>query len=325
MEINARVYAAARDAGLLEQVHEALEVKSFGSRMFMEVLEPCSVLPLVQEWFGFTERAEPTDGPEGWMDCLRACAGILGKNGAVAVEFRSPDHPDEYLEYAWTNAGGSAGAGERLRLAGYDRALGNRDVSLVMSELFSGRSAREREALCRRREKKEAARREKGDFEITAEGVLKRYRGHDAHVVIPGGVKAIGESAFVDLRGVERMLLEDEEYDAPEMVSLVIPEGVESIGSYAFAYCLNLEEVHIADSVRAIGERAFEGCESLKRIDLPDGLREIGEYTFFLCEELEGHPDPGQRPTHPERGLQRLFPGKGFPPGGAGEHRERSL
>ena len=287
MEINARVYAVSRDEELLEQVHDVLEEKAFWGRVSVETLEPCAVLPLSQVWYGFTERAEPTDDPEEWMDCLEECAGILGKNGAVVVEFRSPDHPDDYLEYAWTNAGGSAGAGGRLWLAGYDRALGNRDISLAIGELISGRSERERAAICRRREKKEAVRREKGNFEITPDGVLERYRGHDVHVVIPEGVKAIGEAAFVDMKGVERMLLEDEEYDAPEMETLTIPEGVESIRYYAFAYCMNLKEVRIADSVVSIGGRAFEGCESLKKVELPNGLGEIGEYTFFLCEELK--------------------------------------
>ena len=287
MEINAKVYAVADDMKLLEQVHKVLTGKTFQRYFLPETMEPCAVLPLTKTWYGFAERAEPTDGPEGWLGKLRECAQLLKKSGAVVVEFRSPDAPDDYLEYAYTTSSGNAGSGIRAALFAYDRAIGNRDVSLAIDELFSERTARDRERICRRRERHEAIRREKGDFEITADGVLKRYRGHDTEVVIPNSVREIGSSAFVNLKGVEKMLLEDEEYDAPEMETLGIPDGVEKIGDYAFAYCMNLNTVEIADSVRIIGDRAFEGCENLKKIRLPAGLQEIEEFTFFLCWELK--------------------------------------
>ena len=288
MEINARIYAVAKDRELLSRIHTILAEKTWNDHdPWAEALEPCAVLPLEQTWYGFTERAEPTDGPEGWMSCLRKCAAVLLKNGAVVVEYRSPDHPDEYLEYAYTTSRGDAGYGRRPGLAGYDRATGNRDISLAIDELFSGRSEYERRIACRRKEKKEILRKEKGDFEITPDGILKRYRGNDTAVIIPDGVREIGESAFVDLDGVERMLMEFEEYDAPEMTELTIPDSVEKIGSYAFAYCLNLATVHMTDKVTSIGDRAFEGCESLEKIRLSANLTEIEEYTFFLCENLK--------------------------------------
>ena len=287
MEINARVYAVALSRELLEQVHEVLTEMTPQRWYSPEILDPCAVLPLSRRWYGFTERAAPTYGPEKWTGCLEDCAQILGKNGAVVVEYRSPDHPDDYLEYAYTTPGGGAGIGRRPGLIGYARALGNRDVSLAIDELVSERTAWDREKLCRRMERKEAVRREKGDFEIGPDGILKKYRGHDTEVVIPEGVKEIGQSAFVDLDGVERMLVECEDYDAPEMEKLTIPDGVEKISDYAFAYCQNLISADIPDSVRVIGDRAFEGCESLKKVRLPEGLKEIEEYTFFLCFDLK--------------------------------------
>ena len=286
MEINAKVYAVAKDKELLGQIHRILKSKTFQAYLLIENLEPCAVLPLSQAWYGFAERAEPTDGPEGWLPCLRECAGLLRKDGAVVVEFRSPDHPDSYLEYAYTTAGGKAGSGSRPGMIGYSRAAGGQDLCLAMDEMFSGRTASDRMLASRRKEKKEALRQARGDFEITPDGILKKYRGHDTDVVIPDGVREIGESAFVDMKDVERMLMECEDYDAPEMETLTIPDSVAVIRSYAFAYCLNLAEVNIPDSVVSIGERAFEGCESLKEIRLPAGLAEIEEFTFFLCENL---------------------------------------
>ncbi len=94
MEINAKVYAVAKDEKLLGQVHEILNGKTYQHYLHVETLEPCAVLPLKQTWYGFAERAEPTDGPEGWLTRLKDCAALLKKDGAVVVEFRSPDDPD---------------------------------------------------------------------------------------------------------------------------------------------------------------------------------------------------------------------------------------
>ena len=288
MEINAKVYAVARDEELLHQVARILEEETYQDHDYWmpEALEPCAVLPLSQTWYGFDMRAEPTDGPEGWKPCLRKCAGILRNDGAVVVEFRSPDDPDDYLEYAYTTAGGGAGSGNRFTLLGYSRASGGGDLRLAMEEMFSGRTERDRFFASRRKEKKEALRKEKGDFEISPDGVLLKYHGNGTDVVIPDGVREIGEAAFVDMKGVERMIMECEDYDAPEMETLVIPDSVEKIGYYAFAYCRNLKKVTIPDSVTTIAERAFEGCESLKEIRLPAGLTRIEEFTFFLCWDL---------------------------------------
>ena len=287
MEIWAKVYAVAEDENLLKQVHQALKAKTFQDYFFSEMLEPCTVLPLARTWYTFTQRAEPSGGPEEWLGCLRECAGILRKNGAVVVQFTSPDHPDYYMGYAYTTSAGSAGKSSKPATFAYDRARGDREISMAIDELLSERTAQERIRASRRIEKKEAARREKGDFEITPDGVLKKYRGTDEDVVIPDGVKVIGESAFVDMKGVERMIMECEQYDAPAMTTLTIPDSVTEIRDYAFAYCANLKAVDISDSVRKIGDRAFEGCESLSRIRLSASLTEIDENTFFLCWNLK--------------------------------------
>ena len=287
MEINAKVYAVAEQKELLQQIEKYLNNKLRLGWYPVQALEPCAVLPLTKTWFGFTVESGMTDGPEGWISCLRRCAAVLKGKGAVVVEFSSPDSPDEYLEYAYTTPDEEAESGDQPVLTGYRCYPGNDDITLAIKELFSGRNALERERISRRRERRDAVRKEKGDFEITSDGILKKYRGHDLHVVIPEGVREIGESAFTDLRGVERMLMEEEDYDAPEMKTLTIPESVEKIGTYAFAYCLNLESVTMADNVKTMGNRAFEGCQSLKEIHLSAGLSRIEEYTFFLCEGLE--------------------------------------
>ena len=154
MEINAKVYAVADDEKLLEKARRILTGQTFQRYYYPDTMEPCEVLPLSKTWYGITERAEPTYGPEEWLDCLRECAQLLKKNGAVVVEFRSPDAPDDYLEYAFTTSSGKAGSGSRATLIDYDRALGNKDVQLALQELFAERTAQERARICRRHEKR---------------------------------------------------------------------------------------------------------------------------------------------------------------------------
>ena len=68
---------------------------------------------------------------------------------------------------------------------------------------------------------------------------------------IPDGVTAIEEFAFVDEKGWERMLPEDEDYEAP-LEQLAIPDGMRRIETYALAYCRNLTELSIPDGVAGI-------------------------------------------------------------------------
>lgn len=51
-----------------------------------------------------------------------------------------------------------------------------------------------------------------------------------------------------------------------EIKDLVIPNGVTSIGQYAFYGCTSLTSVVIPDSVTSIGQSAFYGCSSLKEV-----------------------------------------------------------
>ena len=70
-------------------------------------------------------------------------------------------------------------------------------------------------------------------------------------------------------------------------VNVVIPNGVTSIGDYAFRGCTSLTHVTIPDSVTSIGWGAFRDCSSLTSVTIPDRVTEIIEYVFYRCTSLK--------------------------------------
>ncbi len=76
-------------------------------------------------------------------------------------------------------------------------------------------------------------------------------------------------------------------YDSTDDIkSVVIREGVTSIGLGAFYECSNLISVSIPSSVDSIGNMAFYGCSSLPRINIPIGVKSIRNATFMGCSNL---------------------------------------
>ena len=65
-----------------------------------------------------------------------------------------------------------------------------------------------------------------------------------------------------------------------------IPEGVTSIGDYAFHNCTSLTSVEIGDSVTSIGYCAFSYCTSLTSVVIGDSVTSIGDFAFGSCTNL---------------------------------------
>ncbi len=69
--------------------------------------------------------------------------------------------------------------------------------------------------------------------------------------------------------------------------SYIVPDGVEIIMSGAFAYCHNLQSIHLPNSVQYIQTLAFEGCEHLTTLNIPEDENtyiEIDEGAFCGCK-----------------------------------------
>ncbi len=74
---------------------------------------------------------------------------------------------------------------------------------------------------------------------------------------------------------------------ADAITSVVIEDGVTSVGSYAFYQCRNLVKVILADSVTTLGRNAFNNCGLLTSISLPDGITAIPDFCFNYCKLTE--------------------------------------
>ena len=57
-------------------------------------------------------------------------------------------------------------------------------------------------------------------------------------------------------------------YKCTSLTSIIIPDGVTSIGSEAFAYCQSLTNITIPNSVTSIGSQAFVNCTSLTKVNI---------------------------------------------------------
>ncbi|MCD8316830.1 MAG: leucine-rich repeat protein [Eggerthellaceae bacterium] len=67
------------------------------------------------------------------------------------------------------------------------------------------------------------------------------------------------------------------------IVSVVINEGITSVGDGAFYKCSEIADVSLPSTVTYIGEKAFSNCSALTSIDFPTGLTYIGSYAFQQC------------------------------------------
>ena len=97
------------------------------------------------------------------------------------------------------------------------------------------------------------------------------YRETITDIVLPEGLTSIGGYAFCGCKYVTGM---------------TIPEGVTIIGTGAFYECGSLTSVTIPEGVTRIGGYAFRDCSSLTSVTIPEGVTSIGYCAFNNCSSL---------------------------------------
>ena len=97
-------------------------------------------------------------------------------------------------------------------------------------------------------------------------------RGDITELVLPDGLQTIGNYAFRNIK---------------KPTELTIPATVTSIGTYAFYGMEGITQVKIPESITDLSNYAFANCKKLKKAELPSGLKTIGTYVFQNCAELD--------------------------------------
>ena len=84
-------------------------------------------------------------------------------------------------------------------------------------------------------------------------------------------VTAVGDNAF---------------YECNKLASVTLPNGLVSIGQYAF-YSTKMKEITFPTSLKSIGDDAFYYCSQIGSVILPDGLESIGRCSFYYMSNLQ--------------------------------------
>ena len=109
------------------------------------------------------------------------------------------------------------------------------------------------------------------DYEYSSDVPWYGYRTSIKSVIIRDGVTSIGEYAFEGCKS---------------LTSITIPNSVTRIEYSAFSGCSSLASVTIPNSVTSIGKYAFQGCSSLTSISIPNSVASIRDYAFQYCSSL---------------------------------------
>lgn len=116
-----------------------------------------------------------------------------------------------------------------------------------------------------------------GDYEIlsTVKAIdwwTFRSREKLVSITIPDSVNSIGSCAFFKNFG---------------LTSIDIPQSVTFICDLAFFQCESPTSIVLPESITSIGARAFPSCVALESIEIPRSVVEIGEGALTLCSHLK--------------------------------------
>ena len=120
------------------------------------------------------------------------------------------------------------------------------------------------------------------------------YCSNLTSLVIPFGVRTIGDGAFWGCRGLTTLNIpssvtsigEVAFYDCTGLTSLNLPSSITSIGESAFGGCSSLTSLNIPSSITSISDGAFSNCSGLTSLDVPSSVTSIGESAFRGCSSL---------------------------------------
>ena len=123
-------------------------------------------------------------------------------------------------------------------------------------------------------------------------GAFEHCDGLDK-VVIPNGVRSIGECAFqstaINSVSIPSTVTSIGAYafsNCHLLTSIDLPAGIKTIEPGTFSWCGKLTSVGIPEGVTSIGAQAFYQSAQLASVDIPSSVTTIGEQAFFMCSAL---------------------------------------
>ena len=119
------------------------------------------------------------------------------------------------------------------------------------------------------------------------------YIGEPTDVSIPSIIDIGGEELPV------KEIAESSFEGCTSLTSIVIPNSITSINSYAFYHCTSLVSVTFAENsqLESIGYFGFCGCTSLVSIVIPNSVASIGNDAFWNCTSLTIYCEASSEPS----------------------------
>ena len=105
---------------------------------------------------------------------------------------------------------------------------------------------------------------------------LSTYNGTDTNVVIPDEVYGYKVTSIAPRVFYENNTIE----------TISIPDTVDTIGLYAFAFCSKLQSVTLGENVTNLGDSVFLGCNSLESAQINCNIEKLPRGTFEKCSSL---------------------------------------
>src|SRR5574344_1377332 len=116
------------------------------------------------------------------------------------------------------------------------------------------------------------------DFVVVGDGLLYGYRGTEAEVAIPYGVKTICSSCQNFFGNKD------------DIISITLPVGVTEIQTSAFEDFKHHARISLPDTMREMGVNVFSNCTNLRYIKIPSSVSKIGVSALTSAALLDNYP-----------------------------------
>ena len=121
---------------------------------------------------------------------------------------------------------------------------------------------------------------------------------------VPDGISSIAAKAFYNCK-LKNIALPDSLtelgcaafYQAANLETIKLPDGVIRIPNSLFGYCINLKSIVLSENTEEIGNDAFIACYKLEDVNIPQNVRKIPDGLFYCCKSLRSAILPKQIET----------------------------